>query len=352
MSFPICPVYVCFGDMKEALKTVIFVLVCVFLFILAADGQQPEVNTCPESIDVESLPFFDSWCVENPIDPADRITTCNEFSFLDDTFGCWHSISLPRWYKITTGETGGEITMTVSSDLCKYTGLDQAEGDTVNCGLMTCYYSVFDDCPSNGGHILSYPSNGIGFGVECWDEYSGDDGFIVSSCFQNGCCGWPGGIYCFPDPSPLAPYNADDTNQGEPPFNFPTTNYSITFDLAAATNYYFVIHPSSSTCGSSTPIYSFGCMSVEFDGPAFLDIQNDFKITGPPCKPSFNKPLDEILVSYDMEVWEHTIKNRSPGIGWTYYKFENQIIPWFSNCRIFSEKWDLFSNPMVIIGQH
>jgi hypothetical protein len=248
----------------------------ILLFPLWCIGQQPEVNTCPTAIDVDALPFYDEWCVENPIDTADRISICNPYGFLDVDWGCWSTIALPRWYKITSGEFGGEVTMNVTSDLCAFHWLDDpTQDDTLNCGDMVCYYTVFDGCPLEGGKILSYPSNAIGTtAFECWDEFGGDPDFIVSSCWHDGCCNWGNGVYCYPDPTPLSPYNSTQTSEGEAPWNFPTTNYSVTFNLQPFKDYWFVIHPSSGTCTASeitgVDTYTFGCMTVSFDGVNLL----------------------------------------------------------------------------------
>ena len=224
-------------------------------------------NDCPGSIEVtyDMLPFVDSWCTEQPIVSEDSIQQQNPNGILDPEYGCWHCLSLPRWYTFSSGQFGGQISLEAHFDLC---------GNFGNCGNMVGYYSVFDDCPENGGKILSYPCNCYNESGECWDEFSGNDNFVASSCWEDGCCSWPNGIYCYPSGTAMTPFDVDEVSQGEPPWNFPVTDYWITWNLEPFTTYYLVIHGTSS-CGSqfAGPTYTWGCISIVLDGLNVLDLE-------------------------------------------------------------------------------
>ena len=301
------------------------------IFTVQGLSQDSDVVICSEAIVVDQLPYTDSWCLEQPMTSADSIFYENTNSFLDPDSGCWHCLTLPRFYEINTGGFNEQLTMNVDFDLCATWG---------NCGQMVGYYTVFNDCPENGGTVLSYPSNGMNPSGECWDEFSGNDEFIAWSCWHDGCCGWDDSqIYCYPSIIPMGPFDSNDTDNGEAPWNFPTTQYSVTFNLEAFTTYYICIWPSGN-CGSewSDPTFTWGCIDVEFEGPIILAITG-FDVYGQPNElPQFNIETDETYIiehATDLTGWvEYAEPEEQIKEGWNYFRLRtpttiSEVRPYF-----------------------
>ena len=280
-----------------------------------------DVVICENAIEITELPFYDDWCTDNPTGCLDTIYLANPYSMLDPIYGCWNCINSPRWYLINSGLTGGQFTIDFGFDLCNE--------DTANCGEMIGYYAIFNDCPLDGGTVLSYSCNCFNPMGECWDEFGGDDSFIASSCWIEGCCGWDedDGPFCYPGGQNITdPIPFDEIGQGEPPWNYAGTNFQVTFNADPNTEYYLCVFGSAS-CTNPDPLYhsfSWGCMDIVVTGTLALNtLEIGYTvIDGSPC---FTTNVDEYQIerSTNLNTWIHLDDNcdTSTDYGkWYYYR--------------------------------
>ena len=227
------------------------------LFPMIAQSQQPDLVPCESPIEVIQDSLY-CWEVIQPITSADSVMLCNQCNFLDNSCGCWHSITSPQWFVFNTGPNPALTTLTVESDLC---------GPIGNCGNIHVYYHIFSACPEEGGTVLSMPSNAIGSPfINCWEDFGGG---VVD--IQHYTMSWGGGPSSWND---------------HPAVNFPGTDYMMQMMLAPDTEYYLAISPSG-TCDGA---WSWGDICIEIGGPLILEILNEQQATPRP-EESNNKTL-------------------------------------------------------------
>ncbi len=257
----------------------------LFLLLLSADmfGQ------CENATEIVALPFHDEFCVPQQVQTSE----INSFGTLHSLFGCWSHIYNGHWYTLESGSFGGPVTMEVWSDLTNpYVPAAQ------NVHVI---YAVFTDCPQNNGTILSYPCNCNNVAGECWDEFGGNDQFIMSSCIYTNISG---------------SYDIE-CQAGEPWWNFGGSLYQITFNLEPDTRYYFAVFPPSVNGG----LPSYGCVEVDFSGPLLLEIPE-------PCWLEQSQD-GQTITSYGADMMERSSDNETwveveyfdrPGPGIWYYR--------------------------------
>lgn len=231
------------------------ILSLVLLSFVVAFVESQDEALCDQVIEVNSLPFYDSFCVEEPFQSYE-----NSSSFLHPDSGCWSCMLSPQTYRFEV-VAPSHLEMTLSSEL--YSSLTNNQ--------TSVYYAIFNACPYEGGTVLSYPVNGNNSQGQCWEEFGEGQGLeVVASCFNEGCCSWSGAPFCYVDG--ISGYggnvfNEDETNTGTPPWSFPASSYWMDFYLQPGEYWIFVFAPG---CNLST---SYGCIEVEFDGASFLQVQ-------------------------------------------------------------------------------
>lgn len=221
-------------------------------------------QTCDDVMDVTSFPFTHDWCLtEGEIEFVE-----NPHSMLDPVFGCWHCMGSPRWFRFTFIEES-HLSMEVHSDLTNtWTGFNP----------VSTYFAVMTDCPFDGGTVLSYPINGNNPSGDCWDDFGGEQwnddtdesDFITWSCWEDGCCSWSPGVYCYPSGVEQPPFDLDEVDGGQPPWNFPSHSYMIEWNVDPG-EYWIAVFPPTSCTSFTTAV---GCISVTFDGLGFLSLEN------------------------------------------------------------------------------
>lgn len=209
-------------------KCAAFVAFLMFAFWLSSKGQ------CDEATQITSLPFYDTWCVEQ----SDQVEYCNPCYFLDPSCGCWDALQNPRFFEFETG-AGGLVTFHVSGDLCNTAGF---------CGGNT-YYTLFDACPFEGGTVVSSPTSASGTQLfNCWN-YSGN---VVT--YYNYKELVTGNWLTTSDPSGLIQ---------------PGVEYYIQMILSPNTSYFLSIQMPGSCFNNA---WTWGCVEFEMLGLGILEL--------------------------------------------------------------------------------
>lgn len=190
---------------------------------------------CSNVTNVTSFPSEFEFCVEQDSDLYYNLS-----GQLHPDSGCWNCMAEPRWFRFEVAEPGF-LQMELFSDLIQPQSGDQA----------VVYYAVFDNCPDNGGTVLSYPCNCNNPSGDCWSDFGYAQDFITYSCFADG----PSSVEW-------------DCYYSEPWWNFPTTEYLIEFNVFPG-EFWIAVWPSSN-CYSD--LNSFGCIEVAFNGYGFLGL--------------------------------------------------------------------------------
>lgn len=228
--------------MRVAFAFTLLAAACFNLIVKACPGQ------CQPSETILQLPHEDNWCF-NSLDDL-----INPYPSNHPWFGCWTGFNHPHFYVFTPME---DITIEVHIDSDLY-----STNPFVGSSNQVVYYALFNGCPSLGGVVLSYPCN---CALGCW-TFGGN--------FINWSCWWDsnGALY-----ETGAGVSHCDT--GQPPWNFPTHSYSISFDLAAGGEYWLLVGAPASPNNNNGANYTYGCIDVLITGPAFLSFPEESETT-------------------------------------------------------------------------
>lgn len=195
-------------------------------------------DNCDDIVEVNYLPLSMTWCM----DGSNRIE--NPYGVLHPEYGCWVCLDNPKWFKFTA-YNDAQLEMWLYSDL--YTS-----HPSIN-NVQVVYWFVFDGCPFNGGSVISAPMTTSNPNGPCWTF---QDDIIAEACFWNA--NWVPSYAqtCYENPLVLGPRH---------------NNY-VVFELNEGNEYWVLIQPA---CSMFDPWDSYGCITVEFSGPNFLDLPNE-----------------------------------------------------------------------------
>ena len=200
-----------------------------------------------------TLPFTETFCH----DYQDCAFTTNPFTLNHPTQGCWNCINQPHYYRIQPS-VDTYVVVTIDPDLNSHV--------LSNTQPQVAGFILFDGCPTSGGQVLNYP----------W-SYSG------GACWSWGLMD----IYCGWSQSSTAP----NLNQGcvtsTPPYTGFAHEVTMGYNLLAGGDYWFCVFPQG-TC--SVGVCDWGCITVSFDGLAFLDLLPPQPITVDESEPVIKYP--------------------------------------------------------------
>lgn len=203
------------------------------LLITIALGTAAQSDSCDALF--PEMPYSDTWCVD------DVPLYINQAGYLHPENGCWICLDDARLFRFHYS-TDQQVEMWLSSDL--YT-----THPSIN-NVQVVYWTVFDGCPYNGGRVISHPATSSNLNGPCWTF---QDDIILDACFYNA-NGTPAYAQeCYENPLVFGPRHI---------------NYVI-FEFRAGVDYWMAIQPA---CSPSDPWSNYGCISVEFSGPNFLDL--------------------------------------------------------------------------------
>lgn len=206
------------------------------LMFMIALNTYSQNNDCPTAIHITEFPISGTWCFDDTPEVV--------YSILSTTpiYGCYNCIVDAIWFTWTTGNDPGQVYFDIDSDLCYF--------PPSTCGIMASGYSIFTDCPENGGVVISSSYDGSHPDGDCWTF--NDPNIINDWVFE--------------------PSSGTVSGMGAPNVFSTPDDWMINFNLQANTTYYMAVYPKWDCFSQDTPQGSWGCIEINASSPIFLNI--------------------------------------------------------------------------------